>query len=290
MTIEDYRQFYADEIRVSANLRSNDLVRAFARVPREKYLGPPPWQICSAEQAALAAMGLGGDPYRPTEDPRDLYHNVLVSIDPERHLNNGHPGTLARWMEALDLAPADRVYHAGCGVGYYTAMLAEVVGPQGSVVTIDVDTGLAERARENLSQYAQVRVHAGDGAALDPGMCDAMLINAGVTHPHAPWLERLKEGGRLILPVTAKAGEHYGNGVMLKIVREARGFSARVLSVVSIFHFSTLRDLQLEPVVGGALAKRELFKVKSVRLDPHERDDACIVHGADVCLSSAKID
>jgi len=50
ITLGDYRRFYADEIRVSANLRSSALIDAFAHVPREKYLGPPPWQIESAEQ------------------------------------------------------------------------------------------------------------------------------------------------------------------------------------------------------------------------------------------------
>lgn len=31
MTLDDYREFYADEIRILANLRSDDLVRAFAK-------------------------------------------------------------------------------------------------------------------------------------------------------------------------------------------------------------------------------------------------------------------
>ena len=54
LSIEDYRRFYADEIRFVANLDSPALVEAFARVPREKFIGPGPWQVGSAEARALA--------------------------------------------------------------------------------------------------------------------------------------------------------------------------------------------------------------------------------------------
>lgn len=287
MALEDYRQYYAGEVRIQANLRSHELVRAFASVPRENYLGAPPWQICSGEQIALALMGLSGDIYVRTEDPRDLYHNVLVAIDPARQLNNGHPSTLARWIAALDLKSGARVYHAGCGVGYYTAVLAEMVGPEGRVLAIDVDAELAERARQNLSGYAQVSVQTGDGADFDPGMCDAMLINAGVTHPHRRWLDRVSDGGCIVLPLTAKASEHHGNGVMIKIAREQAGFSARVISTVAIFHFSSLRDPEMEPLLAKALANRELFKLKSLRLDQHEPGETCIVHARGMCFSAS---
>ncbi|MGH9696295.1 MAG: protein-L-isoaspartate O-methyltransferase family protein, partial [Bryobacteraceae bacterium] len=270
MTLDEYRRFYAEEICIVANLRPSELVDAFAAVSRENYLGPPPWQICSGDQAALASLGLGGELYTSTDNPRDLCHNVLVAIDPARYLNNGHPSTLARWIAALDLKSGARVYHAGCGVGYYTAILAEIVGPHGSVIAIDVDATLAARARQNLSGYSYVSVHAGDGADFDPGMCDAMLINAGVTHPHRPWLDHLKHAGCIVLPLTAKSGENHGHGIMAKITREESGFSASVVSYVAIFSFSSVREPEMETLLGKSLVNRDLFKLKSVRLDEHE--------------------
>jgi protein-L-isoaspartate O-methyltransferase len=65
ITLDDYRRFYAEEIRVSANLHSPALVEAFALVPREKYLGRPPWQIGSAEQIALSSVGMGAGVTHP---------------------------------------------------------------------------------------------------------------------------------------------------------------------------------------------------------------------------------
>ena len=201
-SIEDYRRFYADEIRFVANLDSAALVEAFARVPREKFIGTGPWQVGSAEVRALAAAGIGRASYVPVDNPRHLYHNVVVVIDQARDINNGQPSALAHWINGLQLQPGQRVYHLGSGVGYYTAIMAEVVGPSGSVVATEIDPDLAARARANLSEYNNVQVHSADGGEFDPGECDAMLINAGVTHPHPLWLDRLREGGRLVLPIT----------------------------------------------------------------------------------------
>jgi protein-L-isoaspartate(D-aspartate) O-methyltransferase len=287
MALDEYRQFYADEIRLAANLRSQPLADAFATVRREDFLGPSPWLICSADQVAVAAMG-SGSMYVTTTDPRDLYHNVLAAIDASRHLNNGHPSTLARWIDALDLRPGDRVYHVGCGVGYYTAILAEMVGPRGAVLAIEVDSGLAERAKQNLAAYSYVSVFAGDGAAFDPGVCDAMLINAGVTHPHATWLERLASDGRMVLPLTHTVSGNFGNGVMVKISRTSHGLAAQTITYAAIFSCTSVRDPELDSQLQTRLANHQLRKLKSIRLDAHEKGDTCLVHGRDICISTAE--
>lgn len=69
-------------------------------------------------------------------DPRRLYHNILVAIDPTRHLNNGHPSFLAFLLDELELQAGDRAVHVGCGTGYYTAVMAEIVGPEGHVMAM----------------------------------------------------------------------------------------------------------------------------------------------------------
>jgi len=285
MTLEDCRRFYANEVRFAAGIQSAALVDAFARVPREKYLGQPPWQIGSPQARALSFASLGNMVYTPTENPRDVYHNVVISLDAARDINNGQPSALACWIEALALKHGDRVYHLGCGAGYYTAIMAEVVGAAGAVTASEVHAELASRARENLSAYSNVAVHGGDGAAFDPGERDAILVNAGVTHPHRPWLECLREGGRLVLPITMAATPTVGQGLMVRITREGGSYPAAIVSPVGIFSCTTGRDPQLEPLIAKALAGRTLFKLKSVRLDAHEPVDTCILHGQGVCVS-----
>jgi protein-L-isoaspartate(D-aspartate) O-methyltransferase len=152
-----------------------------------------------------------------------------------------------------------------------------------------VDPDLAARARDNLAGYPNVEVHAVDGAAFDPGECDAILINAGVTHPHAAWLDRLCEGGRMVLPLTVAMGATLGKGVVAKITREAGSFSARVITFVVICSCTAVRDREGEPLLGRAMATGALMKMKSVRRDAHEPAETCVLHGSDVCLSCAEI-
>lgn len=283
LTLEDCRRFYAEEVQLAANLTLPALIEALAHVPREKFLSPGPWQI------AIPDVATGTVQYVPTPsaDPRYVYHNVVIVLDRSRDLTNGHPGTLTHYISALDLAPGNRVYHMGAGAGYYTAIMAEVVGESGTVVAAEVHPELGPRAKANLADRPNVTVHSGDGSQFDPGECDAMLINAGMTHPLSSWLDRLREGGRLLVPITMPMLPNIGKGVMLKIVRHGDGYTAQVVSFVAIYSATNARDLQLEPVVGKALASGSLMKVKSVRRDQHSPDEACVVHGSEVCLSLA---
>ncbi len=290
MTLDDCRRFYSEEVKFAANLSSPALIAAFARVPRENFLGPPPWNIGSPEQRALSLLGLGDPGYVSINDPRDLYHNVVVTLDIARNINNGQPSALGRWIDALQLKAGERIFHLGCGVGYYTAILAEVVGPKGSVAAIEFEPDLAARAKENLAAFRNVAVHQGDGALFDPGECDGMLINAGVTHPHSSWLDRLREGGRMVLPFTIPAGsDGMGQGLMFRLTRRREGYTAGMVGPVGIYSCRSVRDTQLEPLLLKALSTRKLFQLKSVRRDAHEPTDTCVVHGSGVCLSSAAL-
>ncbi|MGO9607948.1 MAG: hypothetical protein ACLQAT_31865 [Candidatus Binataceae bacterium] len=91
------RRRYARKLRRKAHLRSRLLVRAFAEVPREHFLGPGPWKILDLRRGARRRIRNHRTPrtfldfYRTTPDsrPRHLYDDVLVGIFPERMLNNG---------------------------------------------------------------------------------------------------------------------------------------------------------------------------------------------------------
>jgi len=178
MDINDRRRFYAEEITVIANIRTPGLADALAAVPRERFLPPGPWLIRSE-------IDYGGGPRQtPDNDPRHVYHNVVVAIDPARQLFNGAPSLLSICIDALLLQPGARVLHVGAGTGYYTALLAHVVGPTGAVMAVEIDEHLAATARSNLRDMNWVDVRQGDGTAVDRGSCDAILVNAGMTHPH----------------------------------------------------------------------------------------------------------
>lgn len=110
----------------------------------------------------------GGDPFAPPRrtpdaDPRHIYHNVSIALDLQRQLYNGAPGVLAPWLDALGIGSGAHVLHVGCGTGYYSAILAEIAGPGVSVAAVEVDDGLAERARAALCGWPTVSVTRGNG-------------------------------------------------------------------------------------------------------------------------------
>ena len=154
--LEKLRNEFAQQLRAEAHLHSASLVGALARVSRERFVGPGPWQIIDLESGSIAYQ------QTPDDDPRHLYRNVLVALHASRSLNNGHPGSLAGWLDALDLQPGERVVHLGCGTGYYTAIMAEMVGPHGGVLAVELDAALADPARKNLRPWSQVEVVAAD--------------------------------------------------------------------------------------------------------------------------------
>ena len=123
------RRWFAEELRHTAHVRSPAVVEAFATVPREHFAGPGPWRVLSP---------MRGPDYWTTDDadPRRLCHDILVAIDETRRLNNGQPSLWANLIDQLGLKAGERVIHVGAGLGYYSAIIAEIVGPAGRVAAI----------------------------------------------------------------------------------------------------------------------------------------------------------
>jgi protein-L-isoaspartate(D-aspartate) O-methyltransferase len=154
------RRDYARKIMGLAGVDDPELEAAYAAIPREDYVGPGPWML----------IGAAGYRQTPDTDPARLYDNVLVALVPEKRINNGEPAGHALWIDAAHPDLGEHVVHVGAGTGYYTAILAELVGESGRVTAIEYDEDLARKASANLSRYSNVTVIHGDGATpiFDP--------------------------------------------------------------------------------------------------------------------------
>ncbi|MEU9410113.1 methyltransferase, FxLD system [Streptomyces sp. NPDC048281] len=118
----------------------------------------------------------------------------------------------APWLQAVmlrdaALQPGDTVIEIGSG-GYNAALLQELVGPHGTVITIDIDPYVTDRARRFLDDtgYQQVRVHLGDGEQSPatfaaPGSVDAIVVTVEARDIPPAWISSLSEGGRLVVPL-----------------------------------------------------------------------------------------
>ena len=165
--------------------------------------------------------------------------------------------------------------------------MAEVVGPAGHVTAIEVDPGLAARARENLAPWPQVRVVEGDASDLAPDSADLVFINAGATHPLDVWLDALRGGGRLLLPLTfGPVPGAPGKGAVVLVTRREAGYDARFVSMVAIYPCAGARDPEQGQALGNALRTGRWDTMRSLTRRPHEADAACWLHGKGWCLRS----
>jgi len=283
--LNNARKRYAALIRQAAQLRSERLVRALSEVPREDYLGPGPWKT----MRFIFPLKYEDT---PDDNPVHVYDDVLVALDPERMLNNGLPSGLARWIDAMDLQKGDHVVHAGCGTGYYSAIMAHIVGSGGRVIAIEFDADLAARARANLRHFSHVEVITGDATSYDPGPADAIFVNAGATHPCPLWLDSLKPSGRLVFPMVRwSAGAKFGVasagwGVMLRVQRLQSGHSAQSMGGSGFFPCFGAIDSEADRRLGDALAQNGLTEVRSLRREIHDPDPSCLLHGEGYCFST----
>jgi protein-L-isoaspartate(D-aspartate) O-methyltransferase len=280
-SIEEARRCYAEELRYTAKVESRLVSDAFATVPREQFFGPGPWRI-------ISPMVIGE--YWSTEDadPRHLYHDVLIAIDEGRRLNNGQPSLWARMYDQLKLGRGAHVVHVGAGTGYYSAILAEIVGRGGRVTAIEIDPALAARASGNLVLWPQATVVATDGFTFPPdGPADAIVVNAGVTHFSSVWLDALAaENGRLLVPLTN--AEWWG--CFLMVTRQGADpdrYSARFAGRVGVIPCIGGRDPEAEKRLTAALARGDFTAIRWLRRAPDEPDETCWLAGQGWWLSTA---
>jgi protein-L-isoaspartate(D-aspartate) O-methyltransferase len=243
---------------------------------------PSRGRISSGPGHGRSCVGARGYLLSPNDDPAYLYADVLVGIDPSRDLNNGQPSFHFLLLARLDPQPGHHVVHIGAGTGYYSAILAQLVGPGGRVTAIEYDPGLAARASVNLRRLPWVSVVHGDGATAPFDPADAIYVNAGATHPLDHWLDRLRDGGGMILPLTAHQARSAFNpatvrrsGAVFLMRRRGDRYAARWISPVAIYPCAGARDRRAGAALASALKQGGAQLVRSLRRNdrpPSKRD------------------
>jgi protein-L-isoaspartate(D-aspartate) O-methyltransferase len=278
------RAAYAKQILAAAWIVGNArLEAALSATRREDFLGAGPWFIFRGFLEYVTT---------PDADPVYLYTNDLVGIVPERRLNNGQPSLHAHLIHKASPAVGEHVVHIGTGTGYYTAILAHLVGPSGRVTGIEYDSELAARAKANLAPYPNVEILEGDGALVSFDEADVIYVNAGCTRPADIWLDRLKDGGRLILPMTSDQGfatksreKMASAGAVYRIERRAEDFFASWISAVAIFPCAGSRDEASERALAEAFANKGWDRVRRLYRDQKIAAGRCWVQGDGWCLA-----
>ena len=175
------RKVYSAQILATAQVRSRRLEQAFAAVPREKFMPAGRWTL-AGQRGAIPL---------PDNNPALLYQDALFALKPSKGINNGEPSLHARMLSHLNVQPGDRIVHVGAGTGYYSAILAELAGPQGQVTAVEFDAELAEMAAANLQDRSNVGVVHDDGARHPQAEAERIYVNFAVERPAQRWIDGL---------------------------------------------------------------------------------------------------
>ena len=281
--LADLRRHYADEVYSLSGATHEPIRAAYAAVPRERFCGPGPWTIWN---------GVTPSSVTPDADPSHLYANVLVSLDAAKSLNNGEPRFWAWLFERLKPRPGERVIHVGAGAGYYTAILAEMVGPVGTVTGIEYEPDLAARAQASLADRHNVRVLAGDALKLASGRADIIVASCGFDVVPVRWARMLNDGGRLLIPLTAGSAQAgIGGGAMLLVTHRGGAYDATFAGATMIYHDMSGRTPRATARLAQALAFQPGQpwappQIASLRLDDAP-DDSCWLAGDGWWISTA---
>jgi len=186
------------ELRHRGGFLSQAVQDAFARVPRHVFVPEVGAAAAYRDEALVIKCGPDGLP---------------VS-------SSSQPAMMAIMLDQLGLQRGDRVLEIGTGTGYNAAVMSEVVGPGGHVVSLDIDADLVARARSSLlaAGYDTVTVLCADGGYGDPAGApfDRIIVTAGAWDIPPAWLDQLGRGGRLVLPLSIR-------GVQLSVALERIG-------------------------------------------------------------------
>jgi len=111
---------------------------------------------------------------------------------------------LGQAADAADGLRGRGVLEVGSG-GYNAALLRELVGPLGSVTTVDIDPEVTERAAGCLAAagYGDVTVVCADAERrIEPGRCyDLIIVTAGAWDVPPAWIGQLAGNGALVVPL-----------------------------------------------------------------------------------------
>jgi len=183
MQLQDYSKLRETIVKTQLEARGiqdSGILAAMRKVPRHKFV--PASQAASAYEDRPLPIGYGQTISQPF-----IVAYMTGMVKPKA----GHT-----------------VLEICTGSGYQAAVLAEMVK---QVYTIEIIEPLGKAAAERLKNlnYKNIEVKIADGYAgwKEHAPFDAIIVTAAAPYIPAPLKDQLKNGGRMIIPVSAPDGE-----------------------------------------------------------------------------------
>ncbi len=156
-------------------LKSKEIISAFRKVKRENFV-----------QSLYRK-------YAYVNEPLPIEEGQTIS----------QPLTVAVMTEALHPKKGNKILEIGSGSGYQAAILSEIIGARGRVITIERIKTLFDFASANLKDYKNVTVIHGNGSGgyEKEAPYDRIIVTASAKKIPEELIKQLKPNGRMVIPV-----------------------------------------------------------------------------------------
>lgn len=177
------REAMVQDLRRPDGIRTHVVAQAFLTVPRHLFTPDEPVELA----------------YHPDRSawPKHDENGSVTSTVSAAHIQ-------AVMLEQAGLRPGMRVLEIGSG-GYNAALMAEIVGADGEVTSVDIDPEIIDRARACLDAagYPGVRTVSADA---DEGVrshapYDRIVVTVRSWDLPPAWVDQLSPGGRIVVPL-----------------------------------------------------------------------------------------
>jgi protein-L-isoaspartate(D-aspartate) O-methyltransferase len=163
----------------------------------------------SKPEVISAMMKVPRHIFVPKEIKSYAYHDSPQTIGLGQTISAPHMvGIMA---EKLDLKPGQKVLEIGGGSGYHAAVVAEIIGKEGHVYSVEYVEALANRGRENIEKAGLreiVTIIHGDGSLglSEHAPYDRIFVTCASPEVPPPLLDQLANKGKLLIPAGSR---HY---------------------------------------------------------------------------------
>jgi len=183
MSRKDYKQKrddLVDGLIRKGYVKSDTVEKAMRKVPRHKFV---PKRVRSKAYI---------------DSPQPIGEGQTISA----------PHMVAMMVENLDIKEGQKVLEIGGGMGYHAAVIAELIGEEGRVYSIEYISSLAKLAQKRVKEagYHNVKIVRGDGSSgYEKGApYDRISVACGAPSIPSPLIDQLVLKGKILIPIGSK--------------------------------------------------------------------------------------
>ena len=171
------KQHLIDYWESSGIIKDSKVIEAFSKIPREKFV--------------------------KEKHLEEAYGDYPLSIGEGQTISQ--PTTVMLMTQALELKQDEKVLEVGAGSGYQAAIISNIIGKKGKLISTEIVPGLAKLAQNNIEKLnlknVKIMHHDGSKGYEKEAPYDKIIITAACPKIPKPLISQLKENGIIVAPV-----------------------------------------------------------------------------------------